>query len=274
VNGPLREIGVRHREDVPRSTLALLVLLATTASCELYLDSLDSDREGVTLHGPDGGLPADAKPQLAPEPILHYHFDDSLANDGTIGAAYAGNGTGYTFVAGRRGKAIAFDTTWDSGVVLPTQVPLSSGDVYTVGLWFREDAVWNSGGATQYLFDSRGSGGFQTYHGTGGNEALTTCSAAGCQGLGYSVGVWHHLLYRYDGSDGPAPLELFIDGELATKLPPSDVYFSSTQKSIAIGARTNMQVDDLRIYDQAFDDARQCSVVIGGTWKDGACALP
>jgi hypothetical protein len=258
------------------SKLGLLLVIGLTASCGLDIDVLDGhdSQSEVTYHGPDAGRAADAPPKVAPAPILHYTFDDTLDNAGSLGAGYAGHGTGYSFDAGKVGTAIQFDKTRESGVVLPTQVPLSSDVAYTIGFWFREDSVWNSDPYTQYLFDSRGNGGFQTYHGAGGNESLTTCSAAGCQGLGYAVGVWHHLIYRYDGANGDAPLELFIDGKLAATLPASDVYFSTTQKSVVIGTRTNMMIDDLRVYDAALSDAQQCEVVIGGTWTSGRCDLP
>jgi hypothetical protein len=246
------------------------VLVLATTGCDLYFDrhEPESTRPDAATSSTDA---TDAPPGTLP--ILHYRFDDTLANDGTLGRAFDGAGTAYAFVAGRRGNAVAFDTTRDTAVVLPTQVPLSSGVRYTVGLWFREDAVWNSGGYTQYLFDSRGSGGFQTYHGYAGNEALTTCSAAGCMAFGYSVGTWHHLIYRYDGDAGAAPLEIFIDGVRVVALPASTVYFSATQKNIVIGTRTNMQVDELKVFGAVFDVAEQCARVVGGSWMNGACRL-
>ena len=260
-----------------QASASVLVLGVVMGGCDLYFESHDGTDLGEigVDAGPrsvDGGRPADAPPGTLP--ILHYKFDDTLANAGTLGASFDGTGTSYSFVTGKRGRAVAFDTTRDTSVVLPTQVPLSSGVRYTVALWFREDAVWNSGGYTQYLFDNRGNGGFQTYHGYGGNEALTTCSAAGCTSFGYRVGVWHHLIYRYDGNAGAAPLEIFIDGARVAALPASAVYFSTTQKSIVIGTRTNMHVDDLAIYANVFDVAEQCTRVVGGAWTNGTCTPP
>jgi hypothetical protein len=204
--------------------------------------------------------------------MLHYRFDDTLHNDGSLGRAFDGTGTNFTFVPGVRGKAVAFDTTMDTGLLLPTQVPLSSHAAITVGFWFREDLVWNSSPWTQYLFNNRGGGGFQTYHGASGAQALTTCSSAGCAAFGYAVGTWHHLIYRHDGAAG-GPLEIFLDGTLVAMLPPSTVYFSATQTSITIGTRTNMQIDDLQIHSRVFTSAEQCTQLAGGAWTGSECAL-
>jgi len=255
------------------SHLYLVAILSLTG-CDLCLRSDPHEPPELAPDaGPSGDPTVDAPPR-GPTPILHYTFDDTLANDGTLGHDYDGTGTSISFVAGMRGRAVAFDTTQYTAVALPTQVPMSSHPAYTVGLWFREDAVWNSGGYTQYLIDTRGGGGFQTYHGFGGNQALTTCSAAGCQTFGYSVGTWHHLIYRHDGRAGDAPLDIFIDNVLVAMLPASSVYFSTTQKSLVVGTRTNMQVDELAVYADAFSREDQCAIVIGGTWTNGVCKLP
>jgi hypothetical protein len=249
------------------SRLCLLVGLAATACHVQFYDHNNIEPDHNSPYRPDAAIDA---PQ-GPAPLLRYRFEDSLANDGTLGAGFDATGTSVAFVSGKHGRAVAFDTTQYTSVLLPTQQVLSSHLAYTIGLWFREDAVWNSGGYTQYLFDSRGGGGFQTYHGYAGNEALTTCSDAGCRAFGYSVGTWHHLIYRYDGSAGEAPLELFIDGALVATLPPSNVYFSTTQKNVVIGTRTNMQIDEVAIYAQVFTLADQCTTVVGGRWENGSC---
>src|SRR5262245_58081980 len=126
------------------SRLAIFVLLGLTA-CDLYWPS-DPDDPRFT---PDAAVVIVDAPPSGPQAILHYTFDDTLANDGTLGHAFDGTGTSIGFVAGVRGRAVAFDTTQYTSVLLPTLVPMSNQRVYTVGLWFREDAVWNSGGYTQ-----------------------------------------------------------------------------------------------------------------------------
>jgi hypothetical protein len=226
------------------------------------------DHEGNHDDDPDYVRP-DAPDVTAVGPMLHYRFDDTLRNDGSLGSAFDGTGTAFTFVAGVRGKAVAFDTTMDTELLLPTQVPLSSHAAITVGLWFREDVVWDSSPWTQYLFNNRGGGGFDTYHGASGSQALTTCSAAGCASFGYAVGVWHHLIYRHDSA---GPLEIFLDGKQVAMLPPSTAYFSDTQTSITLGTRTNMEIDDLQIYNRVFTSAEQCSQLAGGVWSGTQCA--
>ncbi|HEY5921167.1 MAG TPA: LamG-like jellyroll fold domain-containing protein [Kofleriaceae bacterium] len=251
---------------------AWVALVGLVAGCDLYYGAEEHPDAGTLVVDADHAGFKDAPPGSLP--MFHYRFDDTLANDGTLGPTFDGTGTSYGFVAGKHGRAVAFDTTQFTSVVLPTQVPMSSGGAFTIGLWFREDVVWNSGDYTQYLFDNRGNGGFQTYHGYGGNQALTTCSGAGCRAFGYSVGTWHHLIYRHDGSAGAAPLEIFLDGVLVATLPASTVYFADTQKNITLGTRTNMQIDELKVYAAAFDASKQCALVTGGTWDNDRCALP
>jgi hypothetical protein len=221
-----------------------VLLLAVLAGCELDWN-FQNDDESRGFR-PDAGADAAPDAPVVTTPILHYRFDDSLANDGTLGHDYDATGASFTYVEGKLGRAIAFDATWTTQVLLPTQELLSKPGDVTIALWFREDSV-QSDGAVRYLFNNRGAGGFQTYHGAGGNQALTTCSDAGCAAFGYSVGKWHQLVYRH--ASGGA-LEIFIDGVLATTLPASNVYFSSTQTAIQIGTRTNMQVDELKIFDR------------------------
>jgi hypothetical protein len=242
--------------------LALAFAFASTGCLELFPGySEDHDDTGASGRGGTGvttgsgsgsgtesgsGSGSTTPP---PPPILHYRLDGSLANEGSLGLAYDATGAGFTYVAGRDGQAAQFAHVNPSQIVLPTQELMSGGDAFTIALWFREDAVVDTV-LTSYLFDSRGNGGFQTYHGAGGNEALTTCSAAGCASFGYSIGVWHHLVYRYDGRSGQGPLEIYIDAKLAASIASSNVYFSDTQKNIVIGTRTNMQIDDIKIYDE------------------------
>ena len=222
-----------------------VLLVAVLAGCTLDFGSHEGNQQSGPFR-PDGSV--DAAP---PGPILHYRFDDDLANDGVLGHDYDATGTSITYVGGRLGKAVAFDMSWTTQVLLPTQELLSKPGDVTIALWFREDIVQTEGGVP-YLFNNRGAGGFQTYHGAGGNQALTTCSAAGCAAFGYSVGNWHQLVYRH--ASGGA-LEIYVDGALATSLPASDVYFSSTQTAIQIGTRTNMQVDELKVFDRLIPTA-------------------
>ncbi len=248
----------------PTLTLAALVLAVGSVGCIEALSPHEHEDSGYERTGGTGtgsgtgtgtgsgsgtGTGSGSGPVVVPPPILHYRFDDSLANDGSLGAAYDATGAGFTYVAGREGKAAQFAHVNPSQILLPTQQLMSGGDAFTIALWFREDAVVDTV-LTSYLFDNRGGGGFQTYHGAGGNEALTTCSDAGCKSFGYSIGVWHHLVYRYDGRTGQGPLEIYIDDKLAASLPSSAVFFSETQKNIVIGTRTNMQIDDIKIYDE------------------------
>jgi hypothetical protein len=50
--------------------------------------------------------------------------------------------------------------------------------------------------------------------------------------------------------------------------------FNSTQSDQLTVGQTSMTIDDVRIYNQVFTQAQQCTVIIGGTWSGSACTLP
>src|SRR5262245_28522361 len=98
-------------------------VLGAVTGCSLYFNPDDDPHTSVDagLASSDGAKgPVDAPPGSLP--ILHYRFDDTLANDGTLGHTLDGTGTSYSFVEGKHGRAVAFDTTRYTSVVLPTQI--------------------------------------------------------------------------------------------------------------------------------------------------------
>jgi hypothetical protein len=102
----------------------------------------------------------------------------------------------------------------------------------------------------------------------------------GCANFAYGVGQWHHVLYRYEGTGKNAgqgaDLEIFLDGKLAATVNNANkrVIFSATQlKDLVLGKGTNFWLDDLKVYNEVFDDQGNCEIVIGGSWNNG-CTLP
>jgi hypothetical protein len=247
--------------------------LFETDAGENFDDSEITPRPGETTGSGEGSGSGSGEDEVVTpvDPILHYKLDGSLANGGSL-VGFDATGAAITYVPGVDGNAVAFDTTSNTHVLLPTQGVLAGLRTVTIGFWFREDAIWD-GPLTTYLFDNRGAGGFQSYHGYAGAQALTTCSDAGCQGLGYLVGTWHHLAYRYDG-EGDRKLWIYIDGKPMTSLPASDVYFAESQTSIVLGTRTNVQIDDVQIFDVALTQGQLCTQLVGGTWTGTTCTRP
>ena len=88
-------------------------------------------------------------------------------------------------------------------------------------------------------------------------------------------------MFRYEGtstsSGGGAPVQIYLDNVLMTTLanPTNAVVFSNGQlTNWVIGTNTNFYIDDLKVYNQVFTEAEQCTIVIGGTWGGSSCTLP
>ena len=235
----------------------------------------------------DAPAPADAGP-CSPCPILHYSFDGNATNTGELPGIH-GVGSNISYAAGRFGQAVHFGESLDSFVTLPgTRDALSDSTDYTIALWFREDLPAKT--FTDLLdfrnSDARAGGGFEVYHGFEADK-LTTCFSStgndqwfggGCDSFAYSVGSWHHLLFRYDGTSlvpgGGAPLEIYLDGNLVGTVTNTLGYivFSPNQnQDIVLGAKSGFYIDDLRVYDAVFDRETQCVELAGGVWLNDSC---
>jgi hypothetical protein len=234
---------------------------------------------------PDQALPDQA---VTATPILWYKFDGNANNSGSLGATYNGNASSVTYVSGKVGQGVQFGSTSSSYITIPNSAtPLSSWYTYTIGVWFYEASTLN----WAYLWDFRtASGGCESYHGV--NPSITTCcsgssGSVGCRSFTPTVATWHHLILRYAGTStspgGGAPLQLYLDGTLVNTIPNAsgNVIFSSSQLTnlvigldAALSEATNFILDELKVYNQVFTEAEQCTIVIGGTWGGSSCTLP
>ena len=228
----------------------------------------------------------------APDPLLlHYTFDGHARNSGSLGSYHDGQASEVTYAAGVHGQAVRCAGTPDSFVELPsTAGPLCAFGAYTIGLWFKEDAVVQNSALLNFRETPPPGGGCQSYHGA--SAQITTCCSGppafgGCGSFDYVPGDWHHLLYRYAGvAPLPglgAPLEVYLDNQPVTTIdnPEAVSLFSCEQlASLALcrGPVTagDFYLDDLRVYNRVFDLAGQCTEVIGGSWEaqTSSCTLP
>ena len=191
------------------------------------------------------------------------------------------------YAEGLCGDAADFSGAAASEIVIPdTVTPLSSSFEYTIGLWFREDFE-----QLGTLIDFRAHDGSTTGGGLlvfdGASDDLTTCasvapggSTGGCGGIAYSLGVWHHLLFRCEGTGlvepGGCDLEIYLDNVLVDTMTQSGrVIFSPDQaQDLIVGGNDSaFIVDELRIFDTVFDLQGQCEEVMGGTWADPECGI-
>jgi hypothetical protein len=215
-----------------------------------------------------------------PAPALRYAFDGNAANTGSW-PGYAGWVADVSWVSGYSGKAIRFNATATSQLILPGSAGVfNSSPKLTVALRFREDAVLPSLSSSRDLLSNRTTSGvdrgIDVYHGVYNAPWIYTCSSAGCATITAPAGVWHHLAFRYAGlsaaNGGGANIELFLDGAAAGTLAnPTGLPVFSQVADLVVGRNTNFTVDDLSVYARVFTDTDQCAVLLGGKWSAGKC---
>lgn len=218
-------------------------------------------------------------PGEGPLPALWYPLDGDATNHGAYGAPYDGVAVDVAWVAGKMGQGAEVGTGW---IDLPKSAGLlKSPKGVTIALWVQPDLV--EGG--QPFLDCRSpESGFHSYHGKTAGTLITTCSDGGCDSFQLPDTGWHHILYRYSSTEvgGSAPLEIFVDGNYAVTPTTDYPLFFSQVVDIALGrdhleldwVPSHHRVDDVRVYEEVFTDAEQCTQIVGGAWCDGTCQLP
>ena len=214
--------------------------------------------------------------------LLQYRFEGNVDNTGAL-SGYNGTATSVTYPEGRFGSAIKFDGTSATGATLTgTSSVFGMGSKWTISLWFREDVK----NAETLLWRFRGSiQGWETYHGvTEPGQRMITCSDGGCLSFISDPGLWHSLIYRYDGVSNTvgAPVAIYVDGVLAGQIDNTAAIplVGSGVTDIRLGNLTGIlgpsvfYIDEFRVYNQVFSIAQQCTDIIGGSWSGTACTLP
>lgn len=231
--------------------------------------------------------PFDITPAPVTGLLLRYQFDGNLNNSGLL-SGYTGTATSVTYPEGRFGSAIKFDATAATGAQFPgTAAVFARGSQWTISLWFMEDAPAK---AQSLLWEFRAAEGVDSYHGvasSGGDQVITTCSDGGCFSFpNPTLGVWHNVIYRYDGPSTTvgAPVDIYVDGELVGTITNAAAtpIIGSQVKDIRMGSEgagavagpSRFYIDEYRVYNQVFTQAQQCTVIIGGTWTGENCVMP
>jgi len=179
-----------------------------------------------------------------------YHRNDGFQN--VAGAKPA-------WVDGKFGKALSFDGV-DDIVVVPDSASLTSPRM-TWMAWIKP-ASWDGPSADwyrAYWLDGRGHG-YMTYSdgpsatSPGLNVTIYTGTLYELEVPLPSVGEWHHVVGRYDGST----LKIFVDGEeKGSKAASGDITVFSTDLRTVLGGYQgggyfeNGITDEVRIYNRA-----------------------
>jgi hypothetical protein len=259
------------------------------------------DDDGAPPSGPcdpDAGperLPSDLDPTTCldagdfrlPPPTLHYALDGDFRNTGARDDVGDAENHGARFAPGRTGQAALVE---EEGFLVLTgsgDVMDSSFDV-TIALWFkRTDGTIPS---TPVISCRTYYAGFETYLGVT-MDRLVTCYGCGndvypgnCTSADQCDDFWHHLLIRFAPSEGIWDLEVFIDGRPAAAAEnrshldifdwfANDLHLGRDAERYETWPPRGGEwlVEDVRVFDDVFDDVEQCVGIAGGRWCDDRC---
>jgi hypothetical protein len=191
---------------------------------------------------------------------------------------------GVTYVTGKLGQAAQISA---SGYQYTAGARATIGTYAqgTISMWIHD---YVASGGIFMDFDNRSTapyGGIQLFPGAGSTAGLILSSTSlsyvpagnpNTVNIGAS-GAWHNLIMVYNRDNSSHNFEVWIDGVLSSSITnnnaASTIFNSSQSDQLTVG-QTSMTIDDVRIYNQVFTQAQQCTVVIGGTWTGTACTLP
>lgn len=253
------------------------------------------DPDAAMIDAPETSIDApttsiDAAPIDAPSgprPQLAWEGENNVNNTGTLTGYTLTTPAGVSYVAGKFGQAMMLASgqyTYVDGI----RAPLSGYADVTIGWWMRES------GATQgqAVIDCNNRstapyGGIQLGLSSSSVSVCvssTSSSYLGGSCLGFtapSANTWHHWTIRYDGSGTGTgqggPVQIYVDNVLVHTRPNdgsnNPVFSNGITDRLYIGA-FNMALDDVKIYNQVFSLADQCTYVVRGTWTGSSCTLP
>jgi len=225
---------------------------------------------------------------MSPQPLVRVTFDgDNAMNTGRV-TSVAPTASGVSYVAGKVNRAARCSGAVGTGIRLVgarSNLWSKTSLKWTIAFWFREDAA----SANTALLDIRSLGGtgsgWQTYHGVN-TASFTTCGPT-CQSFTTpSVGVWHHLLYRYDATVAMpgAPIAIYLDGAFVQNVGSVSavpVVSANTPDGIlgdflSGGFPSQFYFDDFQIYDEVYTPQANCQMILRGSWTaaTNTCTLP
>jgi len=275
-----------------------LGLLASCGAVESQAtDAASTDGPVVVDGAPDDGAPIDgAAPDASidapapsgPMPVLYWSLDNTANNTGALAGYTLTTPAGLTYGAGKFGQAAAF-AAGQYAYVDGMRASLDTYAKVTIGFWMREPG--NVPGQAFLDCSNRATSPYGGVQLGLSSTSVSLCVASttnaflggGCNGFtAPSANVWHHWILRYDGTGTAAgqggPTQIYIDNVLvhtrANDTANNPVFNTTgTPDRLYLGV-PNSGLDDVRIYNQVFTLADQCTYVVRGTWNGTSCVLP
>lgn len=250
------------------------------------MDAASGTHDGPLDDAP--GVIVDAPPtNNEPTPQLHWTFDGNTTNTGALSGYTLTTPAGIAYGTGKVGQAAMFGAN-QYAYVDGMHQSLTTYAKVTIGFWMKEPG--NLGAQAFLDCNNRSAspyGGVQMgLSGTSASICVSTTTNAflsgGCNGFtAPSANTWHHWILRYDGTGTGAGqggvTEIYVDDVLVhTRANDSDnnpVWNSGAPDRLTLGVGNSM-FDDVRIYNQVFTVAEQCTYVARGTWTGTSCTLP
>ena len=274
-------------------THTLMILALAPVGCspvEAVGDASPGTIDSATVDGTPGDGAIDA-PMIdaptGPTPRLRWSFDGNLDNTGSVSGVTLSAPAGISYGAGKIGQAGAFGGGQYS-LATGVRAVLGSYPKVTIAFWLKEPGTLQSTSVVDCINRSTSPyGGIQLgFAGTSGALCVATTTSSllggGCGGItSPSVNSWHHWIIRYDGAGlgtgQGGDTTVWVDGVLAATQvndnAKNPVFTSSIPDALYLGAPTT-QLDDVRVYDQVFTPAEQCTFLVGGTVAGATCTLP
>jgi hypothetical protein len=218
-----------------------------------------------------------------PAPNIWYTFDGDSKNSGTTGGMDL-TAVGVTYVTGKFNHAAQISAS-GAQYTAGARATIGTYAQGTISMWIHDYVTTN---AIFIDFDNRSTspyGGLQLFpesNGTAGlllSSTTTSYVPAGnpnVVNIGAS-GAWHNLILVYNRDNASHNFEVWLDDVLSSSITnnnaASTIFNSSQADQLTVG-QASMTIDDVRIYNQVFTQAQQCTVIIGGAWSGTACTLP
>lgn len=229
----------------------------------------------------------DAPTNNGPMPQLHWTLDGNVNNTGALSGYTLTTPTGIGYGAGKVGQAAMLaggQYTYVEGM----HTSLTTYPKVTIGFWMKEPG--NVPGQAFLDCNNRQTAPYGGVQMGLSNTSVTVCVSTsstaflsgGCNGFtAPSANTWHHWILRYDGSGvgagQGAATEIYIDNVLvhtrANDSANNPVWNPGAPDRLYLGVANSM-LDDVRIYNQVFSPADQCTYVVRGTWTGTSCTLP
>jgi hypothetical protein len=239
----------------------------------------------------DAALPVDAGSADAapgPMPVLYWSMDNNVSNTGTLPGYALTTPAGVGYGTGKFGQAAAF-AGGQYSYVDGMHASLDTYAKITIGFWMLEPG--NVAGSSFLDCNNRSTAPYGGVQLGLTNASVSLCVSTtsnsylsgGCNGFtAPSANTWHHWILRYDGTGtgtGQGGVtQIYVDDVLvhtrANDSANNPVFTPTGAPDRLYLGVPNASLDDVRVYNQVFTPAEQCTYVIRGTWNGASCALP